>query len=198
MSKNSVYWKIRNQDVNKQKDHKKRLQWLDQHLPLENTCEHILDAGCGEAFFTPQLARRANRTRACDSSSNQVAINVDVHPSINFFVQDLTAPIAAESKSFDVVWSSDTLSQVINPALALNEFHRILKPDGKLLITVPYHGFSKNLFIALFKWEKHFDVTQPEVRFFTEKMIIQLVKRVGFREIQVESNGCDILLCAKK
>lgn len=193
-----TYWKIRNEDVNKQKNHTQRIQWLDEHLPLEEPSDQILDAGCGEAFFSPHLARRTEHTRACDTSPTQIATNCDVHPSINFFVQDLANAIAAEPKSFDVVWCSDTLNQIIDPIFALNEFHRVLKPDGKLLITVPRHGFFKKLMIALFTWEKHFAVNQPQIRFFNDKMIQQAVKRAGFREVLVEPGGDDILLSAKK
>jgi SAM-dependent methyltransferase len=197
-NQSDVYWKIRNQDVSNQKHHTRRVHWLDQQLPLEEPCAQILDAGCGEAFFSPLLARRADHTRACDYSPTQIATNCEVHPNINFFVQDLANPITAEPKSFDAVWASDTLSQIINPGFALNEFHRVLKPDGKLLITVPYHGFMKNLMIALFKWEKHFAVNNPQIRFFTVKMLTRLVKRVGFRNIELETGNGEILLSAKK
>lgn len=198
IKQHEVYWKIRNQDAAKKKTYTHRIEWMDRKLPIEEPFDNILDAGCGEALFTPHLARRAKHIRACDISTSQIATNCDVHPGMNFFVQNLANPIAAEAKSFDVIWCSDTLSQIINPTFTLREFHRVLKPSGQLLITVPFHGLFKNLKVALFHWEQHFDVENPNIRFFTIKTLTRLVKRVGFREILTESSGDDILLSAKK
>jgi SAM-dependent methyltransferase len=42
-----------------------------------------------------------------------------------------------ESESFDLVIHSDTLEHVPNPERALSECHRVLRPDGKCIFTVP-------------------------------------------------------------
>lgn len=48
--------------------------------------------------------------------------------------------------SFDLVLSNDVLEHVVNPAKALEEAYRILRPQGELLMTVPFHlGLEKSV-----------------------------------------------------
>lgn len=213
MSKSSgyyeKYWEIGQHGGTIQGYFKNMLRWLDRELPLEQPLENILEAGCGAAAFTPHLAKRTGHMRACDISSSQIAANCKDYPDVSFFVQDLSEPIAAQSGSFDALWCSEVLEHLFSPVFALNEFYRVLKPGGKLLITVPYHGLFKNVMIALFKWNEHFAPNHPHIRFFTIKTLTRLVKRAGFRNIQVETCGMNkplrdlliptnILLSAKK
>jgi SAM-dependent methyltransferase len=213
MSKSSDYyeefWKIGGHGGEIQGYFKNMLRWLDRELPLEQPLEHILEAGCGGGAFTPHLAKRAAHMRACDISATQIAANCKAWPDISFFVQDLGKPVAAASGTFDAVWCSEVLEHLFDPAFALNEFYRVLKPGGNLLITVPYHGLLKNVMIALFKWNEHFAPNGPHIRFFTVKMITRLVKKAGFRNIHAETCGMNkplrdlliptnILLTAKK
>lgn len=183
------YWKIDNHKDTSPDGFKNMIRWLDRELPLEEPLGGILDAGCGAAVFSPHLARRTGHLRACDHSATQIAANCKTLPNISFFVQDLGEPIAAESKSFDAIWCAEALDRLRNPAVALNEFYRVLKPGGKLFIAVPYHGFFKNLLIALFKWNMHFAANKPHLRFFTIKLLSRLVKKSDFRNIHVETCG---------
>jgi len=203
------YWKILNRDDTAQGGFKNMIRWLDRELPPDQPFEYVLEAGCNRAAFTPHLARRTGHLRACDISPNRIAANCKVYPDVSFFVQDLSDPIAAESKTFDALWCSDELAHLRDPAYAINEFYRVLKPGGRLLITVPYHGLLKNIRIALFNWNEHFAADNPHIRFFTVKMLAGLVKKAGFRNIQVETCGrnkplrdlfipAHILLSAKK
>ena len=41
--------------------------------------------------------------------------------------------------SFDLIISNDVLEHVVNPAKALEEAYRVLRPHGELLMTVPFH-----------------------------------------------------------
>ena len=199
------YWKINNRTDAIPDGFKNTIRWLDRELPLEQPLGSILEAGCGSATYTPHLARRTGHLRSCDHSATQIATNCSLYSDANFFVQNLGKPIAAEAKSFDAVWCAQTLDQLRNPGVALNEFYRVLKPGGKLLIAVPYHGFPENLLTALFHWDTHFAADNPHIRFFSVKMLSELVKRTGFRKIETETCTGNrsltrrlILLSAKK
>jgi len=165
------------------------LRWLNRELQQTQTYETILEAGCGAAAFTPHLARRTNNMRACDISAGQIKKNSETFKNIHFFTQDLGTPLACENNSVDVIWCSEVLEHLFNPAFAVGEFYRVLKPKGKLLVTVPYHGCLKNTLIALFKWDEHFSPDNPHIRFFTKKTISRVVNTAGYRNIRMETCG---------
>jgi SAM-dependent methyltransferase len=45
--------------------------------------------------------------------------------------------------SIDVILSLDTIEHVLNPYIVLDEFHRIAKPGGAFIISVPNYGYIK-------------------------------------------------------
>jgi hypothetical protein len=47
----------------------------------------------------------------------------------------------------------------------------------------------KNLCIALFKWDHHFDPEYPHIRFFTHNTLGNLARKAGFAEIEVATCG---------
>lgn len=59
-------------------------------------------------------------------------------------VSDITA-IPAPDSSFDVILCSEVLEHVPEPTHALDEFARLLKPGGKVILTAP---FSSNVHMA--------------------------------------------------
>ena len=71
------------------------------------------------------------------------------------------------------------LEHVYDTQFLLEELALVLNPSGQLLLTVPYHGFLKNMAIVLFRFERHFDVKGAHVRFFTRGSLENLAKEVG-------------------
>jgi hypothetical protein len=67
--------------------------------------------------------------------------------------------------------------------------HRVLRPGGRLLVTVPYHGGVKNVLIALFRWDEHFTPSNPHLRFFTPHTLSRIVQAAGFTDLRATSCG---------
>jgi len=47
--------------------------------------------------------------------------------------------LSFDDQSFDIIVSNDVLEHVNSPAQALSEIHRVLKTDGEVFITIPFH-----------------------------------------------------------
>ena len=56
----------------------------------------------------------------------------------------------------------------------------MLKRDGRLLATVPYHGRFQAAAIALTRFEAHFDPLGQHVRFFTRRSLATTLDAAGF------------------
>ena len=149
----------------------------------------VLEVGCGDASFTTELARYSACVTAIDISAGQIADNARRFPGIAFRQHDVSERLPFADGAFAVVWCSEVLEHLFDPAFALREMHRSLRPGGRLLVTVPYHGRFKNLLIALFKWDEHFVPSNPHIRFYTERTLSRLAEAAGFRSIRIKTCG---------
>lgn len=114
----------------------------------------VLDAGCGEGFYTAALleaAREKNgRIAGVDISKFAVKAAAGKYKGIDFAVASLFhIPCAAESV--------DVLTDVFAPIVPA-EFHRVLKPGGVMILAVPgarhLYGMKTVLYTAPYENEE--------------------------------------------
>jgi SAM-dependent methyltransferase len=107
-----------------------RLRWLKKQVPRGR----LLEVGTGYGAF----ARAA--------ASDFTVVGVDLEPEVvdGAFQGTAVMPLAASavglpfmSGSFEAVVALDVLEHIPDPIDALSEFHRVLKPGGCLLMSVP-------------------------------------------------------------
>jgi len=102
----------------------------------------IADIGCARGDVTLYLSERARFVVGVDLSKNLIR---EFYTNINkkglnnkcFALLGLGEAIPLASQSFDVVICRELLEHVQEPFKIIKEIYRILKPGGKLLITVP-------------------------------------------------------------
>lgn len=69
----------------------------------------------------------------------------------------------------------------------LENINSWLKPKGFLILTTPYHGYFKNMSIALFnKFDEHFNSLWEggHIKFFSKSTLSELLKSNGFEQIR--------------
>ena len=90
----------------------------------------VLDAGAGDAPYRDLFAHCDYLTQDWPSSPHEGGRAADV-------VADLHNLPLAEC-SFDFVLCTEVLEHLANPERALRELRRVLRPGGRILITVPF------------------------------------------------------------
>lgn len=152
----------------------------------------VLDAACGSGYGTAILAQRAYRVAGIDVSEETVAYCKQYYQRDNTqFVNMDCANLAFPKESFDLVVSFETLEHIKKVERFVQELHRVLKPDGQLIISTPnrdiyalynknrkneYHTreFDENGFRELM--EPHFEIEKIYgQRYFSKKDIPLLV-----------------------
>lgn len=168
----------------------------------------IADLGCGNGYLARILDEMGHQVSALDSSEDGIRIAKEASPSIDFRCLSLYEDIAAHIGSdYDVVISSEVIEHLYDPRTFLRNASAILKNGGALILTTPYHGYLKNLALAVTgKMDKHFTVGWDcgHIKFFSVKSLSAMVEEQGFHDIRFKFAGRvpflwkSMVLCAKK
>lgn len=110
-----------------------------RRLPPENG--RVLDAACGSGWLTNEIFRNNRNAEGCDSSEILIAAAKARYPEITFSLADLAEPLPYPPESFDMVILCMAAQDIIRQKTALENLKKILKPGGKILISVanPYY-----------------------------------------------------------
>ena len=119
-----------------------RIELLRGRLGIMPEAVDLLDIGCGNAMaVTLPLGERGYSIHAIDMHEPSIrhAESVNTLENVRFIVGDASA-LENESR-FDVVLLSDVLEHLHEPGSVLTQVHRMLKPHGIVLISIP-NGFG--------------------------------------------------------
>lgn len=130
----------------------------------------ILDVGCGQKPYKQLFKTQSYIGLEIDTEENRLNKNAD------FFYDGKTFPF--KDKTFDCVICNQVLEHVFNPDEFLSEMTRVLKQQGRLLLTVP------------FVWDEH---EQPyDYARYSSFGLNSLLKKNGFQTIKQEKTMADI------
>jgi SAM-dependent methyltransferase len=142
---------------------------------LPHVSGRLLDVGCG----SNQLVRHyAN------------GVGVDVHPwaGADVVVND-TACLEWESGSFDTITIVAALNHIPNRAAVLNECRRVLRPAGRVVITMLTPRTSRIWHWLRAPWDadqRDRGMKAGEVYGFTAAEVLDLFRRAGFTLLSQE------------
>lgn len=154
------------------------------------TSRHVLDAGCGDGAFLVFLRRLGLRVSGLELAEAAAARARHRCPDADVQVGSLEEPpLPFDDGAFDAVWCTEVLEHLFHVHSALAELNRLLKPGGLLMVTTPYHGFTKNLLIATMAFDGHYNPELSHIRFFTRRTLDRSLQRAGFEPIRWEGVG---------
>ena len=155
----------------------------------------VLDAGSGEGNVAVNLAKKYNlRIYGVDLLDFAVkkaisnAEKLNLQNKVKFKLEDYTK-LDFPSKTFDGIYTMETLVHVPDYKKALKEFYRVLKPNGKLVL-FEYSMVSRKKFTP--KELKIADMVNEEsgmhsLPHFIHGKFPQILKSAGFRNVLVKN-----------
>jgi SAM-dependent methyltransferase len=143
--------------------------------------DRVLDLGCGAGRFLATL-ENAVGVEIAEQAAERARKNV---PGADVRLLEPDGSLPLGHGEIDLVWCSEVLEHIPDVAHALLEIRRVLKPDGRVLITVPYHGRLQAAGIALTRFDRHFDPLGQHVRFFTRTSLTATLEHSGFTRVKV-------------
>jgi 2-polyprenyl-3-methyl-5-hydroxy-6-metoxy-1,4-benzoquinol methylase len=154
-----------------------------------------MDAGCGNGSFIALFRDKNWQLHGYDLSPTGIALAKQTYPDIHFFLADGQASHAdfiANCGLVDVVISTEVIEHIYDPREFLRSCFALLKSGGIIVITTPYHGYLKNLMLAVFgKMDQHFTVLwdHGHIKFWSRKTLTTALTEVGFRDVEFAGSG---------
>lgn len=150
----------------------------------------VLDVGCNAGFLGKFLLKK-----------HVVSDGIDIHKQAlkkagkyyrNVFLRDLYRPtLQLQNKIYDYIVFSDILEHLPRPDLVLKDAKKCLKPDGRVIISLPNIArFEIRLQLLLGEFSyKPGILGFDHLRFFTKKTAIDMIHWAGYEVIQTIPTG---------
>jgi len=169
----------------------------------------VLDLGCGPGYFSFEIAKIAQNTVGVDMNEKVIGfapIFSNRRKGLIFIV-GMAENIPFSSNTFNKILMSSVLQMVKNDSIVLKECRRVLKKDGKIILSVPTDYiflpllFRKGAFFAALRKICRYPEDYSTLKrylykkyggvhgkaYYSRSEIFNLIKSEGFR---IESREC--------
>jgi len=157
--------------------------------------KRVLDLGSGNGALCAELARAGCDAVGVEYDRHGIEISRRNHPGrrfYNFGVQDDPRLLLAQEEAFDAVVSTEVIEHLFSPHMLPIYARGVLKDGGHLILTTPYHGYFKNLALAIFGvWDKHHTPLWHggHIKFWSRATLTRLLSENGFRVVGFSGVG---------
>jgi 2-polyprenyl-3-methyl-5-hydroxy-6-metoxy-1,4-benzoquinol methylase len=155
----------------------------------------VLDAGCGGGAFLNYLHRAGFKNSwGFDASSEGIETAKKNFPEISdkFFIHDCYDENLPIGNKFQLIISMEVIEHLYNPNSYIKNLCNWLDNNAYLILTTPYHGYLKNLFIAsLNRFDKHVDPLWEggHIKFFSKDSLYKLFEEMKIKPIGFYGSG---------
>jgi SAM-dependent methyltransferase len=162
-----------------------------RYLPKDGL---IVDAGCGTGRWPIHLQGLGYRTIGIELSHEANLLGKRQQPDVRLVEADVNY-VPFKEHAVDAVLSLGVVEHnEAGPLDALRETHRILKPNGLLILSVPYNNLFRRLIVnhlmRFRTWQRqrtHGDVRFAEYR-YTKREMRAFLRRCGFEVLATHPN----------
>lgn len=153
----------------------------------------ILDIGCGNGSLSSIIAQHGYQVVGLESSESGIQFARQKFSNCEFIQGSIydSVPRHLET-SFDIVISAEVIEHLYYPKELIKYARQCLKSDGLFILTTPYHGYWKNLLLAILgKMDAHFSSLWDDghIKFFSVNTLGSLLEAEGFLNLEFDFAG---------
>jgi len=147
--------------------------------------QRVIDLGCGNGATARFLTDSGYFVDGIEPDADGCDIarrNVPEGRFINCGVDASASDILTDMERYDFVISTEVIEHLNYPSRLMRLARELLKPDGCLISTTPYHGYLKNLALSITDhWDTHHSTLWEggHIKFFSFATIEKLVQLNG-------------------
>ena len=143
----------------------------------------VFDLGCGNGAVARWLTDRGYRVAGVDPSCDGIRQAKLAYPELDLREGSTHDDLVGIFGTFPVVVSLEVIEHVYAPRDYLRSVWDLLEPGGRVFLSTPYHGYVKNLVLALSgKLDAHFTALwdHGHIKFWSPRTITALFRETGF------------------
>jgi 2-polyprenyl-6-hydroxyphenyl methylase/3-demethylubiquinone-9 3-methyltransferase len=167
----------------------------------------VFDLGCGNGHVAASLAREGYQVAGVDPSTEGIAQAKAAHSHLRLEAGSAYEDLVARFGRFPAVISLEVVEHVYAPRDYVRTLFDLVEPGGMALVSTPYHGYWKNLALALTgKLDDHFTALwdHGHIKFWSVRTLGELLGDAGFQELRFLRVGRvpvlarSMIACARK
>jgi SAM-dependent methyltransferase len=150
------------------------------------------DLGCGNGSTTNMLSELGFEVAGVDPSESGIKIARQAYARYEFVKASGYEDLVKRFGRFGLVMSLEVLQHCAYPRRIAQTIFDLLEPGGMVLLSVTYHGYLKNLALAVTgHLDQHVDALDDSgpLRFFSKRTLETLLKNAGFSRIEFRRVG---------
>lgn len=143
---------------------------LSAYMKEEPRKGRVVDVGCGTGLMLKEL----RRWQPAGIDMSRLAMDFCRQRGIANLMMGNVVELPFQDDSLDLVLALDLIEHIEDDKALVREFHRVLRPGGYLMATVPAH---KSL------WSDH-DIALHHFRRYSYRGFLKLLERNGFEPVK--------------
>jgi 2-polyprenyl-6-hydroxyphenyl methylase/3-demethylubiquinone-9 3-methyltransferase len=147
----------------------------------------LFELGCGNGSVANEFSRNGWDVTGIDPSVEGIAQASARYPELKLYNGSAYDDLTTQYGKFPVVTSLEVVEHVYSPRHYAATLYSLLESGGSAIISTPYHGYWKNLVMALTgKMDAHFTALwdHGHIKFWSMKTLAILLREAGFAEIR--------------
>jgi 2-polyprenyl-6-hydroxyphenyl methylase/3-demethylubiquinone-9 3-methyltransferase len=158
----------------------------------ERAPKRLFDLGCGNGWVANEFSKRGYAVVGVDPSCEGIDLARRNFPGSAFHIGSTDEDLSAKYGRFPIVVSLEVIEHVFAPREYARRLFDLVEPGGLAIISTPYHGYFKNLLLAVSgRLDAHFTALwdNGHIKFWSIASLSRLLTEQGFTDIAFSKVG---------